>query len=153
MFEKIKTYQKHPYVQQLRDMRAWGMILFGIIAIMVTWSGVKAVETNYSLQKQISSLQQQNQVQQLENNNLKLKNQYLNTDQFLELSARREFGKAAPGEMVLIVPKGVALAHTLNLQQTSTTTKPNKRPGNKPTYQRNFEAWIDFFLHRPHVDQ
>ena len=92
MFEKIKNYQKHPYIQQFRDVRAIGLAVFGVIALMVTWSGVKAVQTNYSLQKRISGLQQQNDITALQNNNLKLQNQYLKTDQFLELTARREFG-------------------------------------------------------------
>ncbi len=148
VFEKIKSYQKHPLILQLHDPKAWGLIVFGVIALMVTWSGVKAVQTNYSLQKQISRLSQQNQVGELENNNLKLQNQYLDTDQFLELAARRQFGKAAPGEKVLLVPKNVALAHTIDLSKSSPEAK-NKQPGSKPAYQRNFEAWIDFFLHRP----
>jgi len=147
MLAKIKNVIKHPLIQQLRDVRALGLIAFGIIALMVTWSGIKALQTNYELQKQISALQQQNDVQQLENNNLKLKNQYLTTDQFLELAARRQFGKAAPGEKVLLVPKAVALKHTVAV--------PEPQQGgddsiiSKPAYQRNFEAWIDFFLHRP----
>ena len=133
-------------IQQLRDPRAIGLVAFGIVAVLVTWSGIKAVQTNYGLQKQIARLQQQNEVHNLENTNLKLQNEYLNTDQFLELAARREFGKAAPGETVLLVPKSVALAHTVDLDKS---TKPKSQPSvSKPSYQRNFEAWIDFFLHR-----
>ncbi len=125
--------------------------MFVFITLMVTWSGVKSVQTNYGLQRQISTLQQQNQVQNLENQNLKLKNQYLNTDQFLELAARRELGKAAPGEKVLIVPKSVALAHTVNLPAAKTEPLASGSVGNKPTYQKNFEAWIDFVLHRANL--
>jgi len=147
MFEKIKKYRKHPFILQFRDPRALGLAAFGIIALLVTWSGVKAIQTNYELQKQISQLEQENQVRQLENQNLLLRNAYLNTDQFLELAARRQFGLAAPGEKLLLIPKNVALAHTVNLPDESQAAK--KQPAShKPTYQRNFEAWIDFFLHR-----
>ena len=143
MFRKIKT---NLFLQQLRDVRARGLLGFGVIAVMVTWSGVKAVQVNYGLQKQISRLSQENDVQQLTNNNLKLKNEYLNTDQFLELAARRQFGLGAPGEKLLIVPKSVALAHTVE-PPSKNKTKTTEAP--KPAYQRNFQAWIDFFLHRP----
>jgi len=146
MFEKIKNYQRHPFIRQLHDVRALGLLAFGILALMVTWSGVKALQTNYELQKQISALQQENQVQELENNNLKLKNQYLNTDQFLELAARRQFGKAAPGEMLLLVPKAVALKHTV--EAPSLEQQGEDDVVSKPAYQRNFESWINFFLHR-----
>lgn len=146
MLEKIKSYRRHPRTQQLRDPRALGLVAFGVVAILVTWSGIKAVQTNYGLQKQISRLEQENAVQSLENTNLKLQNEYLNTDQFLELAARREFGKAAPGETVLLVPKDVSLAHTVDL--TKSTKAKSQPAATKPTYQKNFEAWIDFFLHR-----
>ncbi|MGZ6004902.1 MAG: FtsB family cell division protein [Candidatus Saccharimonadales bacterium] len=148
MFDKIKKYQNHPYLLQFRDVRAVGLAVFGVIALMVTWSGIKAVQTNYSLQKQISSLQQQNDVAALQNNNLKLQNQYLETDQFLELTARREFGLAAPGEKVLLVPPAVALAHARDLSVES-DNKQKVQTIDKPLYQQNFEHWIDFFLHRP----
>jgi len=143
MFKKIKN---NSFLLQLRDARAWGLLGFGIIAVMVTWSGVKAVQVNYGLQKQISRLTQENDVQQLVNNNLKLKNEYLGTDQFLELAARRQFGLGAPDEKLLIVPKSVALAHTVELPAKN---KPKSPEAPKPTYQRNFQAWMDFFMHRP----
>ncbi len=148
MLEKIKNISQHSYWQQFRDVRAIGLAIFGIIALMVTWSGIKAVQTNYSLQKQISKLQQQNTVSALQVNNLKLQNEYLNTDQFLELTARREFGLAAPGEKVLLVPANVALAHAKDLTATKKVEDSDQTAINKPVYQQNFERWIDFFLHR-----
>jgi cell division protein FtsB len=152
VFEKIKNISKHSYFQQFRDARAVGLVVFGIIAIMVTWSGIKAVQTNYGLQKQISGLQQQNDVAKLQNNNQKLQNNYYNTDEFLELSARREFGLASPGEKVLIVPEKVALAHAKQLSAEKTVVKTEANTQTKPVYQQNFENWMDFFLHRPNSD-
>ena len=148
MLEKIKKLSDHSYFQQFRDVRAIGLAVFGVIALMVTWSGIKAVQTNYGLQKQISSLQQQNGLAMLQNNNLKLQNQYLNTDQFLELSARREFGLAAPGEKVLLVPENVALAHAIDLSADKSSSSQAVTSIDKPVYQQNFEHWVDFFLHR-----
>jgi cell division protein FtsB len=150
VFEKIKSYQNHPYLQQFRDIRAVGLAVFAIIALMVTWSGIKAVQTNYGLQKQISSLQQQNQVSTLQNNNLKLQNEYLKTDQFLELSARREFGLAAPGEKVILVPETVALKYAKDVASSPKKVSSNEQEeGNRSIYQQNFEHWVDFFMHRP----
>ena len=85
------------------------MIAFGIIALLVTWSSIRVVQENYDLEKQISAMQQQNEVQQLANTNLSLENQYYNTNTYLELSARQHFNKALPGEQLVIVPKEVAL--------------------------------------------
>ena len=145
MFEKLTQYKNHPYVEQFHDIRAVGLAVFGVIVLLVSWSGAKAIQTNYDLQKQISQLQQENQVHQLENNNLKLQNEYYNTDQYLELQARQNFGLGLPGETELLVPKSVAMAHTVNLASQSSQAKASSR---QPFYQRNFESWINFFLHR-----
>jgi cell division protein FtsB len=146
MLDKIEKYRKHPIVQQLRDVRVLGLLLFGVIVLLVSWSGVQAIQTNYELQKQIAKLEQEAKVGELENNNLKLRNQYYNTDQYLELQARRQFGKAAPGEKLLLVPKNVALAHTS--EPPTATAAPIAPKPHKPTYQQNFEAWINFLFHR-----
>jgi cell division protein FtsB len=145
MLEKIKQYKNHPYVQQFRDVRAVGLAVFGVIVLLISWSGAKAIQTNYNLQKQISQLQQENQVWQLKDNNLQLQNEYFNTDQYLELSARQNFGLGEPGERELIVPKAVALAHTTKLSNSQGEVKASSK---QPFYQRNFELWMDFFLHR-----
>ena len=149
MQDRAKKYlqQLEQFVRRLRDVKFAGLMLFVVIVLLISWSGVKAIQGNYTLQKQISTLQQQNTVQQLKNNNLQLENQYFNTDQYLELSARQNFGLAAPGEQEIIVPQSVALAHTVNLPSTDKTA--DKPSAKQPTYQRNFEAWVNFFLHRP----
>jgi len=147
--EKIKQYQKkaYEYAGDLRDVRVAGLAVFLIVVLLISWSGIKVIDTNYSLQKQIAELQQQNRLQKLEDNNLKLQHQYFNTNQYLEITARQEFGLAASGEKVLVVPANVAMAHTVAIpsldQQAKTATVSHQ-----PAYQRNFQAWMNFFLHR-----
>lgn len=150
MFEKIKTYEKHivAVVAQLRDLRVVGLLLFLVILLLVSWSGVKAIEANYGLQKQISVLKQENGVKKLANENLKLDNDYYNTSQYLDISARQDFGLAAPGETVLNVPREVAMSYTVDLPKTSEASDAPKV--NEPAYQRNFQAWMDFLFHRHH---
>lgn len=147
MFEKIKKFRDHPYYEQLKDVRVIGLLVFGVIVLLVTWSGLGAIQSNFVLQKQIARLQQENKVKELENTNLRLKNQYYTTDQYLELQARRQFGRAAPGETLVIVPRAVALSRTSeiadDINEAETTPKPQK-----PSYQVNFEAWMEFFFHR-----
>lgn len=124
-----------------------GLLVFVLLVLLVSWSGIKVIQTNYELEKRISRLQQENEVLALENANQKLRNQYYETDQFLELAARRQFGRAAPGEQLVIIPEQVALKHTVDIPETSIQAKA-ETVANKPTYQRNFEAWVNFFLHR-----
>ncbi len=140
---KYKEYK--PYLHEARDVRVLGLIGFGVIVLLVSWSGVKAIDTNYRLQKEIAELQQQTDLQSLGNTNLRLENEYYKTNQYLELSARQNFGLAKPGETELIVPRDVALAHTVDLPgYDEQVTAANAQPG----WQRNFRSWVDFFLHR-----
>ena len=133
------------YILSLRDIRNVGLLVFTVIVLLISWSGVKSIQTNYGLQKQITELRQENGVQELKNNNLALQNQYLGTSQYLEVTARENLGLAAPGETELLVPKGVALAHTVKQpDDTSVSAEVPKRP----FWQRNFQEWINFFLHR-----
>lgn len=143
MFDYIKTKIKE-FIKSLSDLRVVGQVFFAIIVLLISWSGVKTIQTNYELQKKIVRLQQEVEISRLENENLKLQNKYYETDAFLELAARRQFGKAAPGETVYIVPKRVALAHVS--QTSAPTTKVAS--AKKPTYQENLEAWSAFFFRK-----
>ena len=146
MLNKVKTHFNSGKLQFLNDTKNLGLIAFGVIALLVSWSGVNSIQANYELQKQISELSQQNTVAGLENTNLKLRNEYLKTDQYLELAARRQFGKAAPGETVVNVPKKVALANTVEPKNVAVKVATTEE--SKPFYLKNLQAWVDFFLHR-----
>ena len=146
MLKKIKKYVSDPRIRQFKDVRVISLVAFGVILVLVSWSSVGAIQSNYELQKQIAKIEQQNQIKKLKNENQRLRNEYYQTDQFLELQVRRNLGKAAPGETLILVPKDVALSRTTEMPQQD---KPSQtQTPNKPTYQRNFEAWMDFFLHR-----
>ncbi len=153
MFAKIKTTAQtiRQFVGRLRDVRVIGMLLFLVVVLMISWSGVKVIDTNYGLQRQISELEQHNEVQRLSNENLRLKNDYFKSKQYLELAARQNFGLAAPGETVLIVPRSVALKHTI---EPLAPEEPAKVTINKktPVWQQNLQAWMDFFLHRERIE-
>ena len=150
--EKLRNLREHPRVKQLVDARNLGLYVFGIIVLSISWSGIKVIQTNYGLQKQIATLEQEVAIQQLENANMALRNQYYESDQFLELAARRQFGLGNPGETLLLVPKEVALAHSVPIpEELKKTTKKDVDLG-KPGYQKNLEAWIDFFGHKQAID-
>ena len=132
------------FIFQLRDIRFAGQVLFVVIVLLISWSGVKAIQMNYNLQKQIATAKQENDVQQLQNNNLSLENEYYNSNQYLELQARQNFGLANPGEQELLVPQSVALAYApkVNIQTREASMV------SVPALQRHINDWSNFFLHR-----
>jgi len=153
MLEKINIKQKiepytdmaYAYVLSLRDVRNVGLLVFTIIVLLISWSGVKSIQTNYGLEKQVVQLQQEDNVQSLENANQALQNQYYTTNQYLEVTARENFGLGEPGETELLMPQSVALAHTV--PEPGGETVSSKVP-KQSSWQRNIEAWMNFFLHR-----
>jgi cell division protein FtsB len=139
------------YLKELRDVRVLGVHVFVVIALLVTWSGVGVVQSNYQLQKRLARLEQENELHKLENETLRLRNEYYNTEQYLELTARRQFGLGADGETLLLVPKSVALAHSVEMPEKAEIETDKPKPA-KPAYQQNFEAWMEFFFRRQTKD-
>lgn len=140
--------QLKAYLLSLRDVRNVGSLAFVVLVLLISWSGVKAVQSNYRLQQQVGQLAQQIEVAKLQNSNQILQNNYYTTSQYQEITARQNFGLAAPGETELLVPKTVALAHTVAMPSDKELHPPAKQ---KPFWQQNFEDWMDFFLHRTQV--
>lgn len=143
--KKIQKILKN--LKRFNDVRIIGLIVFGGIVLLVAWSGLEVVQKNYELEKRVAELKAENEVNKLENANLELKTKYFETDHYLELTARRQFSKAAPGEQLYLVPKDVAMSKTVDLPKTkaeieAATAKP------KPKYMQNLEAWLDFFFSR-----
>jgi cell division protein FtsB len=144
MQELFNKYRHH--LLRLTDIQVIGQFGFVVIILLISWSGVKVIHTNYQLQQQISRIKQENEIQRLKNENLKLRNQYYNSQQYLELAARQNFGLAAAGEREYIVPKEVALKYAPEApksQSAGVSAAPNRS-----FYQKNLQAWMDFFLHR-----
>lgn len=152
MQTKIKKLFSIATLKSLSDMRNLGLIVFAGIALLVTWSGIKVVQTNYDLQKQISAMQQENANDRLENANAALRNQFLQTDTYLELAARKQFNKALPGEKLLIVPKSVAMSHTVDVPAAEKEETPAEMiEDSGPWYERNFNAWMEFLFRSKQV--
>lgn len=152
MYDKIKNALTSKKAKQLADTRNIGLYIFGLVVVAIAWSGAKTVQNNYALQKQISTLKQQNEVLYLQNQNIFLQNEYYKTDQYLELSARQNLGLAAPGEQVMIVPKSVAASY-VDPDLAKSTEQSNGSPADKrPGYIKNLESWRDFLLGRKATD-
>src|SRR5438045_3522205 len=149
MFGQNKTVWNKKRIKQLTDVRNLGLYIFAIIVLAITWSGIKTVQNNYQLQKKITALKQQNEVLKLQNDTTKLQNKYLDTDQYLELAARQNFGLAAPGEKVLLVPKSVAMKYVdPSIMADSSNSQSGLKQASRPAYVKNLEDWRDFLLGR-----
>jgi cell division protein FtsB len=141
--EKIQILKMKLYDKGLYDFRLVVLLVIGLIAVSVFWNGAKIIQRNYELTQKVAEIQNENEILELENRNKELQNQYLATDEFAELTARRVFGRASPGERVYIVPEEVALA-SLSQQSASENTEN----ADKLMPRSNFEAWMDIYFNR-----
>jgi len=153
MDDKLQKYKlilhkiiTNPNIQSVRDVRVLGLIGLGLLVLIASWSGVHVIETNYELQKRIASEQQKNEIQKLKNDNIKLQNDYYNSDTYLELTARRLYGKAAPGETLIIVPETVAMKYAPDIPDTVNDLDQQEQPDKRSQYSKNFDAWMDILF-------
>lgn len=107
-----------------------------LLAIGFIWSTMGALQSNYVLQRQVDILRSQVEASRLESDTLQLENIYFASDEYLELQARQQFGKAAPGERMIILP-----ANTVSDAVTTDANKPADVISNN-----NFQAWLNFFF-------
>jgi cell division protein FtsB len=144
MQQKIQNLIEKIPLKSLQDSRSLGLVIFAGIVLLVTWSGIGAIETNYGLQKQVNELTQTNKLQNLTNENLALQNQYYNTNEYVELQARELLGKGDPGETLILVSKSAALNQIVPMKQSAVISSSTT----KPKYQQDFESWMTFYFHR-----
>lgn len=111
------------------------LVVAVLMASGFVWSTMGALQNNYVLQRQVDILQAQVDSSKLESDNLALENSYFASNEYLELQARQQFGKAASGEHMLILP-----ANTVSDQATA---KAKSQP---ITPDSNFQAWANFFF-------
>jgi cell division protein FtsB len=146
MFNKIKNNQT---IKSIFSSQGLGLYLLAIIALSVTWSSIKIIQKNYGLEKQIVRIQQEVDVLDQQTKNQKLKNEYYKTDAYLDIAVRKYFGKALPGEKLIVVPAEIGQKY---IHQD--TIAQNKQASQKPRPQfiQNLQKWINFFTHRTQIE-
>ena len=82
-----------------------------------------------------TAVQQKVVVAEIELETQKAKNQYYGTDYYLDIAARKQLSKGAPGEKLIIVPKSVALAQ-LPSDYVSSKKTESEDESNLPNYRK-----------------
>jgi cell division protein FtsB len=147
MLNKIKN---NHFIKSILNSRSIGLYLVVIIALSVTWSSIKIIQKNYGLEKQIVQIQQEVDVLDQQTKNQKLKNEYYKTDAYLDLAVRKYFGKALPGEKLIIVPSEISQKY---VHQERVKSKNLANQEQKPQFIQNLQKWINFFTHKQQGSQ
>lgn len=148
MFKQIRAKIGSKDFRSYFSLGAIGVYVIAIVSLSVAWAGTKAIQRNYKLLKQVSVLEQQASIAEQKVENQKLLNEYYKSDAFLELAARRQFNKAAPGEKLLIVPKSVAATKLPSGFSELGVASEQKID----TELTNWQAWLQFLTGRGFED-
>ena len=107
-----------------------------IISLGWVWGTVQTLQKNFAYQREVDTLKQEVELEKLRNENLTFQQQYLRSDEFLELSARQRLGKANPGEKLIILPDSRDVVDA-TIQGDVTRRAPGAS---------NFSQWMEFFF-------
>ncbi|MCL5113360.1 MAG: septum formation initiator family protein [Patescibacteria group bacterium] len=140
---ELKVSQAIEYTKKLirkfSDVRFSSQVIFLILVILVFWSGVRSIQQNYQLQKQINQINQQNLILKLQNSNIALLNNYYKSSQYQEIIARENLGLGYSGETEILVPDTIALKYDPNPVSANSKKKI-------ATNNSNFAEWMNFFF-------
>lgn len=108
------------------------VIVGGIL--MLVFMIVRTLEQNYQSESYIKESLLENEIQEIENENLALQQEYYKSTEFLELSARKA-NKAFPGEHLVVLP------------DSKDDEKVNVGVADAPSDERsNIEKWLEFLF-------
>jgi len=108
-----------------------------LIALSWSWGTVSTLQKNFALQQEVDALQQEVELADLQNQNLKFQQNYLRSNEFLELAVREKLDKAARGEKLVILPDSSGVKD----QDTQA-----KAPVRQAEESSNFSQWMQFFF-------
>lgn len=114
------------------------LLVIGVTVVAVTINTSTVIMKNYELERKVRIAEQKVEIAEIELDTQKLQNEYYKTDAFLEIAARRQLSKAAPGEKLIIVPKSVARSYISRPIESPETSAAN------PTISSNFDKWLQF---------
>jgi len=113
-----------------------------VIAAGWTWGTISSMQTNLTAQRAFEEQQRQLELTKLEVATLQYQQNYYESDEYKDLSARTYLGLVSPGEKVLVLPKNTTAAQQNVLVDT---TKPIDGVASTQVNEgSNFSQWMDF---------
>ena len=116
-----------------------GLAVALLIAAGWMWGAVNTLQRNYQYQRQVDANDATIKLMKMQNQNYTYQQAYLKSAEYLELSARSEFGLALPGEYMVILPSSENIKDTVPVAGTVTVAATAKQ-------QSNLSRWMDFFF-------
>ena len=112
------------------------LIICIILCVWWTYGSITAMTRNWNLSRTLADTERELALISLEVETLELENEYYQSEEYQELSARAKLNKKLPGESLVYLPENSEYAITKH-QKTSIDEQPEKP---------NISQWFDFLF-------
>ncbi len=116
------------------------MVVALVVAASWAWGTIAQMQTNFAAQKAVDDQRRELQLTELEVATLQYQQNYYKSDEYKELSARKDLGLVLPGEKVLALPA--------NSQAVKDADAADAKRGSTQATQAatgsNLEQWLQF---------
>ena len=145
MSKKIKPEESKAKIRSLiyrfkHDFFNFENVIFAVAIILCiswTWRAISSMSRNWELEQRVNSRSKERTLLQLEVENLELENQYLKSEEYQELAARRLQNKKRSGETMVYLPPN---------SEEAINKYPEEVEKPEPTTPNNFEQWMSFLF-------
>lgn len=95
------------YYMKNKFFSAQNIVLVGAIALCLIWTinSIKSITRNWQLTERLSTEQTELELLKVEVETMELENEYYKTEEYQELSARKNLNKKLPGENMVYLPE------------------------------------------------
>ncbi len=107
-----------------------------ILGLVFTYNAITATARNWQLEQKLKERKLESAKLELEVDTLKYQKQYYNTDEYLEIMARKKQNKMLEGETMVVLPDNTEKAKN---KYSEFETGNNQKLS-------NFEEWLDFLF-------
>ncbi len=121
-------------IKQLPKLIQLSVLL--VVTVWILYMFGRIIYKNYSIQKQITELENSSDELTAQNDALINLLNYFKTNSYIEREARAEFGLKRPGEVVIAVPTGDSASFATNSMQ-----KKSVGPSGPP-----YQSWWNLFF-------
>ena len=106
-----------------------------VFCFSFVWGAISSTSRNWELAQRLEQRRRELTLLQLEVENLEIENQYLASEEYQELAARRQQGKLLRGEKLVYLPENSDAAKSKH---------PTTQKTIEPKDSTNFEQWLSF---------
>ena len=140
LVEKLKSKYRRAAFKLQHDYLTIDKVVLALAVVLCaawTWGAISSMSRNWELEQRLDARKKELALVRLEVQTLELENQYLQSEEYQELAARKQQNKKLAGENLVYLPPNTETAK--NKYKLTVVTEEQATPS-------NFEQWMSFLF-------